>query len=947
LRICSVAVALTLVVSAAIGQVASSELSGMVTAPGGLPLSDVTVRVNDRATGFSRTTLTSAAGRYAIAGLRPARYDVRFERSGLNPADYAGVELLVGQTFRLNATLYEGIVDTIMVTAQPQLVDVTSSEVGGTLTASDFRDLPTQNRNFVLFAALLPGVIPNPQTGSSSSDALYVNGQHQANNSFRVDGARNDDSLAGSIGGAEVRTAIEAIQEFEIVTSQFDAEIGGATGGVLNAITKSGTNEVRGSLFSFFQDAQWNSPDYFTKQEGLEQPDASFRSAGFTVGGPIIRGGLHYFASFEQALDREGHTRFFASRPSLSFATTEDNHIRNLLGRADYEIAQNHHLSVRYLSEEAPQFRKITTTTSTLDGALEEHDFDVSATAALDSAATASRFNTLRVSYTHNHFVNSASPNGEWASDFDRLRTAAPGQHRLSVDEGPATLGQNQRDDSTDVADTASWLVRAHELHAGFQWARRAIDVENFSNANGRFDFDTDRPFDPNDTTTYPVSFAIRVHGSSRAQVSNIDVLGLFVQDHWRLRNDLTLNAGLRWDRDDAVHDRNNFAPRLGVAWSPAGSARTVIRAGAGRFYDETRLLQWSQYLLDAAQLTDGVAVRVPDAGTNRQYFANLIKANGITSLVQLRDLLAQMISSQTSVQLNLNPTVDNPGRVSPYVDNFTLGLHHELTSTLSAGIDLVHSESRKTLVLVDLNPFSRAQGGRPNISVLNGSVVKMGSIGTLMNVGNSRYSAVQLSMQKRMRDSVSFRFGYTYSDSSGNYGNAGPLGAPNTAYFQTRTQTGYNFDTGQIIGDPLALNLDDPRNAGQPVGWQRRHNFVAAGVWRVPHTRLSLSSVYRYMSGNRYTISTTDLLDNGNRAPDGTLFGNENPDFSRMDASARYALAIPRGIELTLIADVFNVMNRTNFVNAGGMVEGSPGFLVPTATFNPREFQFGARMSF
>ena len=948
LRICSIALALALAAAAARGQFALAELSGAVTASGGEMLPGVAVTARDVNTGNRRAATTSDTGTYAIAGLRPGTYVVTFEHAGFTTVENRGVEMRVGQTTRLMATLRPAAIsETITVRARAHLIDIASSDVGDTLTAEDLLDLPTQNRNFVLFAALVPGVIPNPQTGSESSDALYINGQHQANNSFRVDGGRNDDPLAGSFGGAQVRTAIEAIQEFEVLTAQYDAEFGSATGGVLNAITKSGTNEVRGSAFIFFQNAKWNSMDFFTRREGLQRPDAAFRSQGFTFGGPIVRDRLHYFISFEQSLDRQGQSRFFATRPSLSYSTTEENHLLNVLGRADDELARNQHFSLRYLSERAPQFNKIVGAQTALENAREEHDFDLNAIAALESVFGDNRLNSVRVSYTHEHFINASSPSGHWARDFETLRSFDPLQVRPSVQEGPSILGQNQRDDSTDIEDTVSWVARDHEIRAGFQWARRAVDVVNFGQANGRFEFDTDRPFNPDDVTTYPVDFTIRVHGPSRSQVSNIDVLGVFAQDQWRLRNNLTVNGGLRWDRDDAVHDRNNFAPRLGFAWSPGQSARTVVRGGFGRFYDETKLLLWSQFFLDAVRFTNGFGVRIPDAGTNRQYFVDLVKTNNITTLARLRDLL-RAIAEQTSVQLNLNPTVDNPSRVQPYVDTASLGIQRELSSTIAAGVDFIHSESKRTLVLVDLNPFSRSRGGRPNISILDGKPVRIGSISTLVNAGSSRYDAVQLSVHKRLQGGLAFRIAYTYSDSSGNYGNAGPFGAPNTAYFQTRSESGYNFDTGEIIGEPLKLNLDNPLSAGQPVGWRRRHNFVIASAWHVPHTRLSVSSIYRYMSGDRFTVVTTDLLDNGNRAPGGPMFGAENPDFRRLDLSLRYAIPISRrSAGVTLIGEVFNLTNRTNFVNAGGMVAGTSGFLIPTATFSPREFQLGARLSF
>jgi outer membrane receptor protein involved in Fe transport len=975
LRTVWILVALSLAAVPAPGQFAFAELSGTVVAPDGTRLSRVAVTARDPATGLRRSATTTDAGTYVIAGLKPGTYLVTFKLSGFTTVESQGVELRLGQTTQLLIRLQPlALSETINVIANPQLIDVETKQIGDTLTADEFRDLPTQNRSFVLFAALVPGVVPNPQTDTSSSDALYINGQHQANNSFRVDGAKNDDPTTGSIAGAQVRTAIEAIQEFQVLTSQYDAEFGGATGGVLNAITKSGTNAVKGSAFVFSQQAKWNAKDFFTERANLPRPRASFLSTGFTFGGPILRDRLHYFVSFEGIRDKEGHSRSFTGRPELAYSTTEDNKVRNVLLRADYQFARNLHSSLRYLTESAPQLNKIVGAQTVLEGAREEHDSDLNAIGSLESVAAENQFNSLRVSHTHEHFINAASPFGRWARDFNRLRALGPLLDRPSIDEGPSAFGQDQTADSIDLADTAYWLVRTHEIRAGVQWARRAMDSSNFTNANGRFEFDTDRAFDANDITTYPVAFNIRIHGSARAESLKNDTLGLFVQDEWRIRDNLMLTAGLRWDRDDAVADRNNFAPRLGFAWSPR-SARTVIRGGFGRFYDSMRLNLWSQQVLDALRLTDGIALRIPDAGTNRQFFFDLARTNRLTSLLELRDFLARTLEEQTGGQLNLNPTVDHRGRVQPYVDTATLGAQRELSSTVALGVDLVYSESNKTSVVVDLNPFSRSRGGRPNISILDGKVVRMGSISTPVNAGHNRYSAVQLSLRKRMRGSSGGRISYTYSRSMGNYGNAGPLGAPNTAYFQTRSETGYNFDTGEIIGDPLRLNLDDPRNDGQPAGWHRRHNLVLAGVWRVPRTSwrgsagLSFSWVYRYLSGDMFTMLTNDLLDNGNRASaaagsysastpsdiaqddvrfDGTMFGAENPDFSRLDLSLRYSIALPnREAELSLIGEVFNVSNRTNFVNAGGAIAGTAGFLTPTAAFTPRQFQLGARVTF
>ena len=972
--------AVFLTAASASGQFGFAELSGIVTARDGAPLHGAVVIVRSAETGLTRSATTTQQGTYTLTALKPGRYVLTFQLDGFSTATFHGVEARLGKTTDVSTTMeVASITDSINVTAKPHVVDLRSRSLGDTLTSRDFRDLPSQNRSFVLFGALVPGVVPNPQTNSSSGEALYINGQHQANNSFRVDGARNDDDIVGSQSGAQVRTPMEAIQEFQILTSQYDAEFGGATGGILNAITKSGTNDVKGSAFGFLQRAEWNAQNYFGELADLAQPHAQFRSAGFTLGGPVLRDRLHYFLSLEDVDDQEGHTRFFASRPDLSFSTTEANEIRNVLGRVDLQVTPRQQVSVRYLAEDAPQLNKIPTAQTTLEGASEEHDFDQNSIAGLESILSDSAINSLRLSYTHEHLINAASPFGRWADGFDALRSAAPLLRRPSVDEGPSIIGRDEESSAVDVANTFSLLVpqgkAMHEIRAGFQWTRRELDNRQFGNANGRFDFNTDRTFDPNDITTYPFAFTVRVRGPARATATATEMLGLFVQDDIPVRPNLILSAGLRWDREDVVADDNNFAPRLGFAWSPAGPNRTVVRGGVGRFYGRLLLSSWSLFQLDAVQAPVGFLFRLPDAGMNRQFFFDLARRNGVTSLTELRDLLVRTLDSEPMSEFNLSPTVDHPDRVQPHVDTITLGIDREVLPGMAAGIDFVHSRSRNTLILVDLNPFSAARGGRPNISVRHGNVVPMGTINTFVNAGNNRYDALQLSVRKRIDGRFGGRIAYTYADSKGNYGNALPLGGPNTAYFQTRSESGYNFDTGEIIGEPLRLNLDDPRNAGQPVGWHRRHNFLITGVWAVPGTSwrenggLSLSWMVRYMSGDRLTIFTTEFLDNGNRAPaapgsydatiasdigqndvafSGTMFGAENPAFSRVDASLRYAIPLSyRDAQLTLIGDVFNATGRTNFVNAGGTIAGSAGFLTPTATFSPREFQVGARLSF
>ncbi len=966
--------------ASASAQFARASLGGTVVDSGGLALPGVTVTATNADTGAVRSVTTSGTGRYILNGLQPGPYDVVFSLSSFRTARRDGIQLLVGQEAALNITMeLGGIEETVVVTAEAPVVDVSSKEIGSTVTTETMDTLPTQSRSFIDFAGLIPGVIPNVATASTAADSIFVNGQDNNNNSFNVDGANNDDDVIGGSAGAQTRTAIEAVQEFQILTTQFDAEFGRTQGGVINAVTKSGTNQIQGTGFYYRQDASLNAKNFFTERNDQDQPDIRFQSIGGVIGGPIVRDRFHFFGSFERLTPQEGVARTFETRPELSFSTTEDNLLRNTMIKLDYQINDDHKAAVRGLQEYSPQYNQIIGGNTTLEASREEQDWDTSIIGSLDSVVGDRGFNNLRVSFTEED-VAFANPgfNGN-GQTFEAQRALDVSQSRDTVLEGASTVASHRVNQSYQIDDTFSLFVPDwfgnHNIRMGFQFSRRSVERNNSSTANGQFVFEEDAPWNREDLSTYPNFFVIRVGGSSgeNASVPRNNVWGVFFQDDWQPSANLTLNLGVRWDKEDLTDDNDNIGPRIGFNWDVSGEGRTAVRGGFGRFFERFQLGFYEDFYFDAALLPFGFTTRVPSGGNDPQLFYDMVHANNITTLNGLRSFIAADLESGDTGGVNSQPTVPHPDRTTPYADTLSLGVQHEIAEATSFGVDVIHTRNRNVNVGVELNPFSRSLGTRPNISILNGEVRDFGSIWTYINAGESDYTSLQMSLRRRMSESpigrMSFTASYTLASQSGNV-NAG--GVPG-ARFQSYTESGYNFDTGQLIGAPLSLNMNAPQNVDRPSPWYRKHNFVTSWSWLVPGTSWSdsaglyVTGIFRYLSGTRDTLETNDRTDNDSRvvAPagsysanrdsdiaqsvdfDGKINGLTEPDFAKLDLSFRYAVAMGDRYEVTVLGDIFNALNRVNFNQMGSDIITSGSFLIPGAAYPPREFQLGLRFTF
>jgi hypothetical protein len=381
----------------AVAQQGISEVRGRIVDSQNAVLPGVSVVVTNQDTGIYREVTSNPDGTYFVTGIVPGVYEVAAQLQGFKKSVRRDIVLAIGRTTTVDIQLeVGGLEETVTVTTQTPLVDITSSEIGGNVTREDILDTPSVNRNYIEFLGLLPGIVPNSSTISFGADTINVNGQSSASNNYMVDGGNNNDDYLGQGFGSQARTALESIQEFQVLTNQYDAEFGRTTGGVVNAITKQGSNQLHGSIFNFWTDSSVTAKDYFVRTQNLTKPPTTKKQWGGTLGGPIVRDRAHYFFSLERIIINEGRSSVFTTRPDKNFAISQDTDVWNVLGRVDHQLSPTQTYSVRYLFESSPQNPQFNPG-NTLDSLREETDIDETVVGQLSSVFGNTKFNTLRV----------------------------------------------------------------------------------------------------------------------------------------------------------------------------------------------------------------------------------------------------------------------------------------------------------------------------------------------------------------------------------------------------------------------------------------------------------------------------------------------------------------------------------------------------------------------
>ncbi|HEX7154795.1 MAG TPA: TonB-dependent receptor [Thermoanaerobaculia bacterium] len=971
-RFLSFTVMLLLLVTPAFAQsTTAGGLQGTITDNTGAALPGVTVELSGVAQQGVRTAVTDGQGNYRFINVPPGEnYRVTATLSGFAPATKTIARVSLGQEATVNFELRAGVTEAITVTAEAPLVDVSRTTTGVNVTARQFESLPTQ-RSFQQLTSLAPGV--NMEMGESRGqlgNSPSVGASSAPENNYIIDGLSTTDARYGTSG---TNLTMNFVEEVQVMTGGYSAEFGRSTGGVFNVITKSGGNEFHGDVFGYISDSSWSEKRLARSQRGTNfvADVTDSRDLGLSLGGPIMRDRLWFFGAFNPS---RRETDIGEADPLFGDAATSLEQTTNFYaGKLTFAITPNHTLVGTVFGDPTE-----------LDGWLVR---------GLNSPPAEAGAATRKAEVGSNNY--NVRYNGIITQNW--LAEANFGRHQRDNTLGPATeIGRTvprQIDETRSSFQRGGFQRNVDEESTRDAWAikfsnffsqhelRYGIDVEENAyiadTSETWYRYLGDVALARNRGECAPGGVAIecarieeriyRVAGSGETANE-----ALFLQDQWKLRPNVQLNLGVRWERqrmgsgrgvalasspdqintgDYEIADEftldNNWAPRLGIVWDPRNNGRTKVYAYAGRFFEAVpldlniRALNGEDYIINEYQhlpsasnpmLFNPTGNPIPAAVRNGGIGA--VTEGGFTK-TRARNLTAATLTPLSS------------DLKAQYQDEYILGGEYQFGDVWSAGVRLVDRELGR--VIEDFGVFTDPE----NPQALTGYAIANpgeGALGGPYPAPERYYRAAEFTVQRAFRDNWQVVASYTYAQAEGNY-----EGLFMSGYEQLDPNITALYDLPEFLN-----------NSGGRLRADRPVNLKIHSSYRFPFG-LTVSEGFYFSSGIPYSALGPDEL---NGYGDGTIFleprgeAGRTPNFWTLDLHADYALPLFRstGRSLSFIVDVFNVTNQNetlevdqDFTFQGqdehttvpGTTSQSIYFATPVLYQTPRTVQLGVKFTY
>jgi hypothetical protein len=936
----------------------AASVEGTVKDSAGGVISGAPVVIRHRDTNQSRTVDTDAEGSFHAEALPVGSYDVRVDQAGFALYRRTDIELSLGQTMRLEIVLVPAATyEKITVNAQPEILDTTQTSVVSAVDGERIEELPVQSRNALDFVLLAPGVMsapPVPPAAGASplgASGFTFGGLRARSNTISIDGLDNNDEYSGA---SRTELSPEIVQEFQVVNNGLSAESGGAAGGSINVITRSGTNNIHGDAFLFAQDASLNARDSFENEPG--KPAFRRYRAGLALGGPLVKDRTFFYAATEQEHNRgqsgsdidpaaasainsflsSGAYPRLATRGittgffPISRAETE------AAGRLDHHLTTNTSVMLRYAFTNNREASDAFNAGGITDASARGSSFiaDNSLSGSLTTVYGSNAVGDLRFQAATRHAVlrtnDAAGPEINIAGIVDFGRPYA----------GPS----ERRENHYQTAYTYTRTKGKHVWKAGAGINRVSLRASAEDGFGAVYLFNTLQDF----LTGNPDQFR-QAFGSPTVNIATTN-FGGFIQDHWTAAPRVTVDLGVRYDMERLPsgfnRDADNFSPRIGLAWSP--SPQWVIRAGYGIFFD-------------------------------RYVLANLARAadkNGAKAFEQVADgnAAASLFSGAQGGPLvspapGTAPSIFQADQrmATPYSQQVSAGAEHAFAKYFSVRADYLFVRGTKLPRTLNINlapPVTLTLANAASLGITNPTFQQIGrevfstarlnpqfdSIYQIANASSSTYNGASFTLDRRMNDELAFSASCTFSKA---YDDASDFDEqPQNSYSLvneralSRQNQSQRFVFNALWELPIGDEEDKPAGQKENPGWLT-HAFqhievapiftAATGQPENPITGLDSNRGHAFPLSSRPLGLGRDSL--------------RNPARVNMDFRVLKYFPFGETKHLDVVAEFFNLLNHPNVAEInpvfGSGAAPIPSYGQPLEGLGARQVQFSLDFEF
>jgi len=933
-------------------------VEGIMRDTSGAVIPNSKVTLHSPLTNQSRTVTTDDQGFFRAEQLAVGTYEVRVEQTGFAPYRRPSVEARLGQTVHLDIVLAPASAsEQVNVNAQASSLDPSQSSVVSSVDQERIEELPVRSRNYLDFVLLAPGVSSSPiASGMSGSTPLAgsgfaFGGLRSRSNNLSIDGLDNNDEYTGS---SRTELSPEIVQEFQVVNNGLSAESGGASGGSINVITRSGTNVVHGDAFLFAQDVAFNARDPFETELG--KPSFRRFRAGFALGGPVVKDKTFYYAAVEQEHNRgqigsdidsataSAINAFLATGAFPGLATRQITTAFSPIARAeteaagklDHQLTKNTALMLRYTFTNNKESGDAFNSNGLIDASARGSSFtsDNALSGSLTTVLGSEAVSDLRLQAANRHAV---------------LRTNEPFGPEIDI-AGLVTFGRSyagnseRRENHYQASYIYSRTRGKHLWKVGATVNRVTLRADVPDGFQGVYLFGSLGDF----LTGNPNQFR-QAFGNSNVDFP-VTSVGGFVQDHWSLDRQLTVDLGVRYDVErlpsGSNQDTNNLSPRIGLAWSP--SSKWVFRAGYGVFFD--------RYVL--ANLTRAIEKNGSQAF---EQVADGTAAASLFATAQGGPLVAPASGIAPSV---FRP---DPRMATPYSQQSSAGAEYLLAKNLTLRSDylFVHGvKLPRTLNVNLLPPVVLTLANASSLGVPNPTAqqigrevfsarrfdTEFGDIYQLQDSAGSTYNGASLALTRRMNEELEFSASYTLSktfDDASDFDeepqNPFDLRGENAVSRQHQQQ---RFVFNALWDLPIGDEEDKGGRSQGGTGWltQTFSHIEVAPILTLesgrpvnPLTGLDSNQSHAFpLSARPLALGRNSL---------------NTPALATMDLRVLKYFPFGGVKRLDVVAEFFNVFNSAN-VSQINPVFGSdltpmPGFRQPIAVTGARQIQFSLDFEF